>query len=32
LTPAVLDEKPLSGSLFAVRPGVAGFARRTFMG
>ncbi len=27
-----LNDQPLSGSLFAVRPGVAGFARRAFAG
>jgi sugar lactone lactonase YvrE len=32
LSPSVLTEQPLSGSLFAVTPGVSGFARRTFLG
>jgi len=32
LSQAVLAANPLSGSLFAVQPGVAGFARRPFLG
>ncbi len=32
LSEAALAAAPMSGSLFAVRPGVAGFARRPFLG